>query len=166
VSPTWQTFVSADSHGDGRGRRHGSENGSESGESSDRHIPKSYRGDSFPGGHHYIPPGPERDRICSEALQLAGLPVTPQNMADAKRLAQKESGWDAHNQNNWDINARRGHPSKGLVQTIKPTFDRYHAPGHDDIWNPVDNMAAGIRYATARYGRRGGLHYAAHVGGY
>jgi SLT domain-containing protein len=25
-------------------------------------------------------------------------------------------------------------------------------PGHDDIFNPVDNIIAGVRYAISRYG--------------
>jgi WXG100 family type VII secretion target len=49
-------------------------------------------------------------------------------------------------------NAAAGHPSKGLMQTIDSTFNSYKLPGHDDIWNPVDNIIAGIRYSIARYG--------------
>lgn len=54
--------------------------------------------------------------------------------------------------NNWDSNAARGTPSMGLMQTIGPTFDRWHLPGHDQILDPVDNIIAGVRYAVARYG--------------
>jgi len=25
-------------------------------------------------------------------------------------------------------------------------------PGHGDIWNPVDNIIAGVRYSISRYG--------------
>ena len=38
------------------------------------------------------------------------------------------------------------------MQTIGSTFRRHAVPGHDDIFNPVDNMAAGIQYAMLRYG--------------
>jgi SLT domain-containing protein len=38
------------------------------------------------------------------------------------------------------------------MQTIDSTFDQYKAPGHGDIYNPVDNIVAGVRYAISRYG--------------
>ena len=49
-------------------------------------------------------------------------------------------------------NAAAGTPSAGLMQTIAPTFDAYALPGHGDIYDPVDNIIAGVRYALARYG--------------
>lgn len=64
----------------------------------------------------------------------------------------QESTGDPHAFNNWDSNAKAGIPSKGLLQTIEPTFNAYKLPGHDDIWNPVDNAIAAIRYMYARYG--------------
>jgi SLT domain-containing protein len=38
------------------------------------------------------------------------------------------------------------------MQVIGSTFDAYKISGHDDIYNPVDNIVAGVRYALARYG--------------
>jgi SLT domain-containing protein len=38
------------------------------------------------------------------------------------------------------------------MQTIDSTFSSYALPGHTDIWNPVDNIVAGVRYALSRYG--------------
>jgi uncharacterized protein YukE len=49
-------------------------------------------------------------------------------------------------------NAAKGTPSKGLMQCIDPTFNSYKLPGHNDIWNPVDNICAGVNYAISRYG--------------
>jgi TP901 family phage tail tape measure protein len=69
-----------------------------------------------------------------------------------ERQVMRESGGDPHNINLWDINAQQGHPSKGLLQTIDPTFNAYSIGGHKDIWNPVDNAIAAIRYMIARYG--------------
>ncbi|UII58122.1 phage tail tape measure protein (plasmid) [Cytobacillus spongiae] len=67
-------------------------------------------------------------------------------------IAQKESGGNPRAINLWDINARNGIPSKGLMQTIDPTFNAYKLSGMNDIWNPVHNAAAAIRYIKARYG--------------
>jgi soluble lytic murein transglycosylase-like protein len=63
-----------------------------------------------------------------------------------------ESGGNPNAINLWDSNAAAGIPSKGLMQTIDPTFNAHALPGHQDIWNPVDNIIAGIRYAEDRYG--------------
>ncbi len=55
--------------------------------------------------------------------------------------------------NNWDINARNGVPSKGLLQVIQPTFDRYHVAGtKKDLYDPVANIVAACNYAADRYG--------------
>lgn len=68
------------------------------------------------------------------------------------RQAHRESGFDPNAVNNWDINAQRGDPSKGLIQTIGATFSRFKFPGHDNIFNPLDNVLAAIRYIIATYG--------------
>ena len=68
------------------------------------------------------------------------------------RAAKAESGGNPKAVNGWDINAKLGHPSKGLMQTIDSTFNAYKVKGHDNIWNPVDNMAAAIMYMIKRYG--------------
>jgi len=67
-------------------------------------------------------------------------------------IIRHESSGDPAAVNNWDSNAARGTPSMGLMQTIGPTFDRWHLPGHGQILDPVDNIVAGVRYAVARYG--------------
>jgi uncharacterized protein YukE len=66
-------------------------------------------------------------------------------------------------------NASAGHPSKGLMQCIDSTFNSYKLPGHDDIYSPVDNIIAGVRYTLGRYGsfaNHPGLASMAHGGGY
>jgi soluble lytic murein transglycosylase-like protein len=63
-----------------------------------------------------------------------------------------ESGGNPDAENGSDSNAAEGHPSIGLMQTIQSTFDEYALPGYDDIYNPVDNIIAGARYAAAVYG--------------
>ncbi|MEY9846657.1 hypothetical protein ABH940_003744 [Streptacidiphilus sp. BW17] len=66
--------------------------------------------------------------------------------------AMTESSGNPSAENNWDSNAAAGTPSIGLLQVIQPTFDTYSLPGYSNIWNPVDNIIAAVRYANARYG--------------
>ncbi|NUP49743.1 MAG: transglycosylase SLT domain-containing protein, partial [Catenulispora sp.] len=63
-----------------------------------------------------------------------------------------ESAGNPSATNGWDSNAAAGTPSIGLMQTIAPTFNAYALNGHRNIYNPVDNIIAGVRYAAARYG--------------
>jgi hypothetical protein len=85
-------------------------------------------------------------------LSAAGVPADKMNADDIATIIQHESSGDPNAVNNWESNAQAGTPSKGLMQTIQPTFDSYKLPGHDDITNPVDNIIAGVRYAIDRYG--------------
>lgn len=81
------------------------------------------------------------------------------------QMIMHESGGNPTAQNNWDSNAKAGTPSIGLMQTIQPTFNSYALQGHKNIYNPVDNIIAGLRYALSRYGmgmvEAGGRHDAA-----
>ncbi|MEU8834444.1 transglycosylase SLT domain-containing protein, partial [Streptomyces sp900116325] len=55
--------------------------------------------------------------------------------------------------NNWDSNAMKGIPSKGLMQVIDPTFNAYHVAGTStNIYDPVANITASANYAAHRYG--------------
>lgn len=67
-------------------------------------------------------------------------------------IAMNESSGNPRAINDWDSNAEKGTPSKGLMQTIGPTFDAYKIAGHGDIYDPVDNIIAASRYAIATYG--------------
>lgn len=87
-----------------------------------------------------------------DILRQEGYPVDKMNPHDIWTIIQHESGGNPNAINNWDSNAAAGHPSKGLMQTIDSTFNSYKAPGHDNIYNPVDNILAGIRYSISRYG--------------
>lgn len=64
--------------------------------------------------------------------------------------------------NLYDINARRGTPSKGLLQFIDPTFRAYADPGYNtNIWDPESQMRAWYNYVPARYGS---LDYLTRIG--
>ena len=66
---------------------------------------------------------------------------------------QTESGGNPRAINNWDVNARRGTPSKGLMQVIDPTFKAYARKGYSsNIYDPLSNILASVRYAVSRYG--------------
>ncbi|MYY07508.1 transglycosylase SLT domain-containing protein [Streptomyces sp. SID4919] len=65
----------------------------------------------------------------------------------------RESSGNPRAINLWDINARNGIPSKGLLQVIPPTFSSYHVSGTPfDIYHPVSNITAAANYAADRYG--------------
>ncbi|MFG1941924.1 WXG100 family type VII secretion target [Nonomuraea sp. NPDC048826] len=79
-------------------------------------------------------------------------PNDPQDIQRIWTIIHHESGGNPNAINNWDINARNGVPSQGLMQTIPPTFNAHHLPGYDKIREPVDNIIAGVLYTYSRYG--------------
>lgn len=88
--------------------------------------------------------------VVEQALNMLNLPMSL--LDDTLKQIQIESGGNPNAVNNWDINAQRGTPSKGLLQTIAPTFQAHKMPGHNNILNPLDNVLAGLRYTQSRYG--------------
>ena len=87
-----------------------------------------------------------------KALKANGLQATAHQVNSWMRLIQRESNGDPHAINLWDSNAKAGHPSKGLAQTIDSTFNAYKFAGHNDIYNGYDNLLAAINYMKHRYG--------------
>ncbi|WP_413545585.1 transglycosylase SLT domain-containing protein [Bacillus sp. A31] len=67
-------------------------------------------------------------------------------------IAQHESNGNPRAINLWDSNAKKGTPSKGLMQTIGATFNSNKGKGMNDIWNPIHNAVAAINYIKGRYG--------------
>ncbi|MGP9039821.1 phage tail tape measure protein [Cytobacillus kochii] len=90
--------------------------------------------------------------VAAKALMMTG----QYNKANLDRLLYQmktESGGNPSAINLWDINAKRGIPSKGLMQVIDPTFRAYAHPGFNkNIYDPLSNILASIRYAVSRYG--------------
>ena len=66
--------------------------------------------------------------------------------------AMTESSGNPLAENHWDSNQRLYGGTYGLLQTIKPTFSTWSLPGHTNIFNPVDSIVAGVRYANHQYG--------------
>ena len=90
--------------------------------------------------------------IAKKALQMTGQ-YTAANLAALLYQMQTESGGNPNAINNWDINAKNGVPSQGLMQVIPPTFRAYAMPGYNkNILDPLSNILASIRYTLARYG--------------
>ena len=90
--------------------------------------------------------------LATRALQMTGQ-YSEANLERLLYQMQTESGGNPNAINNWDINAINGTPSKGLMQVIDPTFRAYAMPGYDkNIYDPLSNMLASIRYAVSTYG--------------
>jgi SLT domain-containing protein len=122
---------------------------------SGRAQPQVYQPHTASGGPPRIQPSGEVGQWINAAMQILrqnGYDTSQINPADIAAMIQHESAGNPHAINNWDSNAAAGHPSKGLMQTIDSTFNAHALPGHRDIWNPVDNIIAGVRYAIGRYG--------------
>ncbi|MFI9624015.1 transglycosylase SLT domain-containing protein [Streptomyces sp. NPDC052042] len=89
-------------------------------------------------------------REALDVMQTHGIPGSYHGLH--KNIIRESSG-NPYAVNNWDINARNGVPSRGLLQVIQPTFDAYHVPGTSkNIYDPVANLTAAANYAAHRYG--------------
>ncbi|TEB40453.1 peptidase M23, partial [Flavobacterium circumlabens] len=68
------------------------------------------------------------------------------------KLAKRESNFDPKAVNNWDSNAQRGTPSKGMFQMIEPTFRANAKPGYTNFSNPLHQAISDLRYIVRTYG--------------
>lgn len=85
-----------------------------------------------------------------EAAEIMKQKVTDFNVDMISRIIKNESGGNPKAINLWDSNAIAGHPSKGILQFIQPTFDHYKMAGHGDIYNPLDQLIALFNDSTWR----------------
>ena len=97
--------------------------------------------------------GVERWRnVAIRALKMTGQYSTA-NLNALLNQMRTESNGNPKAINLWDPNAMKGTPSKGLMQVIDPTFRAYAMPGFNtNIYDPLSNILASIRYALATYG--------------
>jgi len=93
-------------------------------------------------------------RWLGVVLQALALNNEPSSLAkQVLYQIQTESGGNPNAINLSDINAQRGDPSRGLLQTIGSTFRAYHVPGTSwNIYDPLANVSAAINYARHVYG--------------
>lgn len=130
-------------------------------------------GGTAPSGAPYkgaVGKGVEQWRgITLQVMHELGIP--DQYIGDVLRRMNQESGGNPNAINNWDSNAKAGHPSQGLMQTIPGTFasnaGKYASNG---IYDPYANIYAGLNYAGRRYGPShggflGGVLYAMNKSG-
>lgn len=90
--------------------------------------------------------------LAKKALELTNQ-YSEANLNALLMQMQHESGGNPNAINLWDSNAKAGIPSKGLMQVIDPTFRSNALPGYNtNIYDPLSNMIAAIRYTVGRYG--------------
>jgi hypothetical protein len=140
----------------------GSSSSGHGGSSGHRGGSPSGHGGTSRGGNTLIPPGGPRyanqaqvESWINQAFQVLeanGVPANALDQAGVLLIIEHESSGNPNAINNWDSNAQAGDPSRGLMQVIGTTFDEYKLSGHDSIYDPVDNIIAGVRYALSRYG--------------
>ncbi|MEE1751577.1 transglycosylase SLT domain-containing protein [Streptomyces sp. SP18CS02] len=93
------------------------------------------------------------DGWIKQSLAIMKAKGIPGSYEGLHRNIMRESGGNPQAQNNWDVNAQNGTPSKGLLQVIQPTFDAYHVSGTPrDLTDPVANITAAANYAADKYG--------------
>lgn len=109
--------------------------------------------DSF-GAVNYKPSaGVEQWRGLAKQALLLTNQFSESNLNALLTQMMHESGGNPNAINNWDINAIRGIPSKGLMQVIDPTFRANAMAGFNtNIYDPLSNMIAAINYTVKRYG--------------
>lgn len=108
---------------------------------------------SSSSGGKYSTSGVEQWRNLAKTALLLTSQYTESNLNALLTQMKHESGGNARAINLWDSNAKKGIPSKGLMQVIDPTFRSYAmAPYNKDIYDPLSNMIASIRYTVSRYG--------------
>lgn len=94
--------------------------------------------------------GPASASLIKRAASKMHVDVSSGDIARIMNVIQHESGGNAKAINLWDVNAKAGHPSKGILQFIDGTFNHYAMPGHHNIWKPFDQLLAMFNDSTWR----------------
>ena len=116
------TAASGASGGSGVGALSGAGGGGGGGKAGQTDGAGASGGSSGGGSVGDLPPKDTKDQgqIKSFIQKAAGAYGADAKVLDG--IAQKESGYKADAVNNWDSNAKKGTPSKGMFQFIEPTF--------------------------------------------
>ena len=93
---------------------------------------------------------------AEKALEVMGYTRDSANwnafMTAYRIVGARESNYNNAAWNKWDINAKRGTPSRGWLQFIEPTFNSYKKKGYNNWLDPIHQAIAFINYANKRYG--------------
>ncbi|MFT8477732.1 MAG: tape measure protein [Liquorilactobacillus sp.] len=93
--------------------------------------------------------------VIQHAMGIAG--VSGSNWLNGlETIAKYESGF-RNVTNNWDSNAKAGHPSSGWFQMIESTFKAHAKSGYTTWTNPLDQAISAIGYIESRYGGIGNV---------
>lgn len=106
------------------------------------------------GGITPVTGGSGVERWRSTMLRALGITGQPASYANRGLMQMdSESSGNERAVNTWDRNFPLYGGSKGLMQVIDPTFRQYAmAPWNKDIFDPLSNIIASIRYSLATYG--------------
>lgn len=107
---------------------------------------------------------PDLIRAAAAKMHVA---ISGGDISHIMNVIKHESGGNARAINNWDSNAKRGDPSKGILQFIQSTFNKYAVAGHHNIYSPFDQLLAMFNDTTWRsdltlggWGPTGGRRFA------
>ena len=107
---------------------------------------------------------PDLIRAAAAKMHVA---ISGADISHIMNVIKHESGGNARAVNNWDINAKNGDPSKGILQFISSTFRKYAVAGHTNIYSPFDQLLAMFNDTTWRsdltlggWGPTGGRRFA------
>ncbi|MFR0611842.1 tape measure protein [Limosilactobacillus balticus] len=110
--------------------------------------------------------GASPDLIHAAAAKMH-VAISGADISHIMNVIKHESGGNARAINNWDSNAKAGHPSKGILQFIDGTFRKYAVAGHTNIYSPFDQLLAMFNDTTWRsdltlggWGPTGGRRFA------
>ncbi|GGS15438.1 MULTISPECIES: WXG100-like domain-containing protein [Actinokineospora] len=134
-------------------------------------VPGGYRppgstqpppGRPSPYGPSGPPPDPgvpasrvDRARWIGSAVEILINHGVPPERIDAGQIAQivdRLSGGNPHAMDMRHPSAAEGTPPKGLMQITDPQFQQHQVAGYPNIWQPVDNLLAGVMYMLAQWG--------------
>lgn len=105
------------------------------------------------GGINYDPSSGTSQWSSTVSQALAMLGQSQSLLPGILQAIEAESGGNPNAINDWDSNWEAGIPSKGLMQVIDPTFQRYALPGFDtNIYDPMSNILAALNYMINVYG--------------
>ncbi|MHB1627267.1 MAG: transglycosylase SLT domain-containing protein [Bacilli bacterium] len=96
---------------------------------------------------HDLPASREAARAIAQALRITHEPHSW--LRPLAWLAFHESAYNDRAVAWEDVG---GQSACGLFQVLPTTFAAHSLPGFTNIWNPVDNAVAAVRYIAGRYG--------------